>query len=389
MKILITTEFSLSFQCGVTTAVINEQKCLEALGHEVRILTIYKDKVSKYEDGVYYIRSNFPQLYKDSYAALILSDPIFEEIYEWNPDIVHSQCEFFTMACAKRISKKLDIPLVHTCHTDFDEYGIHFTKSSKLWAWATTTFIPRILKNVDFIICPTHKIYDLLRRYGAKNPMQVIPCGLDLEHMRKPLPREERTAIRAELGFKENDIVLVSVCRLSKEKNVKESIDHFKSLLNDRPEVKLLIVGDGPERANLEQQVSEYGISENVKFSGNIPTINVWKYFKTGDIFISSSISEIQGLTYIEALTCSLPIVCRKDPALDISLIKGVNGFDFVDDDSFKDAIIPLIDDKEFRMQVGHAAEKSVDKFSLQNFSNSLMSVFNNSIREKKAVEED
>ena len=165
MKILITTEFSLSFQCGVTTAVINERKCLEALGHEVRILTIYKDKVSKYEDGVYYIRSNFPQLYKDSYAALILSDPIFEEIYEWNPDIVHSQCEFFTMACAKS------------------------------------------------------------RRYGAKNPMQVIPCGLDLEHMRKLLPREERTAIRAELGFKENDIVLVSVCRLSKEKNVKESID--------------------------------------------------------------------------------------------------------------------------------------------------------------------
>ena len=105
MKILITTEFSLSFQCGVTTAVINERKCLEALGHEVGILTIYKDKVSKYEDGVYYIRSNFPQLYKDSYAALILSDPIFEEIYEWNPDIVHSQCEFFTMACARGFLK--------------------------------------------------------------------------------------------------------------------------------------------------------------------------------------------------------------------------------------------------------------------------------------------
>ena len=97
MRILITTEFSLSFQCGVTAAVINEKKCLEALGHEIRILTIYEGKKSVYKDGVYYMRSNFPQLYKDSYATLIISDPIFSHIYEWKPDIVHSQCEFFTM----------------------------------------------------------------------------------------------------------------------------------------------------------------------------------------------------------------------------------------------------------------------------------------------------
>ena len=209
MKILITTEFSLSFQCGVTTAVINERKCLEALGHEVRVLTIYKEKVSKYEDGVYYIRSNFPQLYKDSYAALILSDPIFEEIYQWRPDMVHSQCELFTMACAKRIVRKLNIPLVHTCHTEFDAYGVHFTRNDKLWDWLTSTFIPLILKRVDYIICPTQKNYELLKNYDVTNTMTVFPCGVDLSMFNRTLSSEERTLLRAKYGIGKDDIFCI------------------------------------------------------------------------------------------------------------------------------------------------------------------------------------
>ena len=68
-------------------------------------------------------------MYQDSYATLILSDPLLDDIYTWKPDIVHSQCEFFTMVLAKKISRKLHIPLVHTCHTDFEAYGVHFVKS--------------------------------------------------------------------------------------------------------------------------------------------------------------------------------------------------------------------------------------------------------------------
>lgn len=385
MKILITTEFYLPFQCGVTTAVLNEKRCLEALGHEVRVLTIHKEKTSKYEDGVYYIRSNFPQLYKDSYAALIVSDPLFEDIYEWHPDIVHSQCEFFTMICAKKVVRKLHIPLVHTCHTDFEAYGIHFTKNDKLWVWAASTFVPKILKRVDYIICPTKKNYDILERYETKNPMIIIPCGLDLSHLNRKLALSERNRLRLQYGIKEDDIVLVSVCRLSEEKNVKESIEHFNSLLKVRPNIKFLIVGDGDEKDNLEKQVNELQLEGQVIFTGNVSMNDVWMYYKLGDIFISSSMSEIQGLTYIEALACALPIVCRRDPALDMSLINGVNGFDFGNDEEFQQVIIPLIDDSSLRLKMGQAAEKSVDKFSLEKFADNLLRIFNMVIKEKKA----
>lgn len=383
MKILVTTEFYLPFQCGVTTAVLNERKCLEEQGHEVRILTIYDGKTSKFEGGVYYFRSNLPQFYKDSYATMAFFDPLLDHIYEWAPDIVHSQCEFFTMVYAKRISRRLHIPLVHTCHTDFDAYGIHFTKSDRLWSWATSTFIPRILKKVDYIICPTRKNYDLLKRYGTRNPMEVIPCGLDLRHLDGTLDDEERSRIRAEYGFSADDVVLVSVCRLSEEKNVGESIEHFCSLLNVRPDVKLLIVGDGTDRQRLETMVERLGLSRCVRFTGNVPMDVVWKYFKAGDIYISSSRSEIQGLTYIEALACSLPIVCRKDPALDMSLIRGVNGFDFTTDEEFQKAMLPLLDDASLRHDMGIAALESVDKFSLPRFADNLVRVFDDVVRKR------
>lgn len=377
MKVLITTEFYLPFLCGVTTAVVNEKKSLEALGHEVRVLTIYDGKVSKFENDTYYFRSNFPQMYQDSYATLILSDPLLDDIYKWKPDIVHSQCEFFTMVLAKKISRKLHIPLVHTCHTDFEAYGVHFVKSEKIWHWATSTFIPKILKKVDYIVCPAKKNEDLLHSYGVTNPMSVIPCGLDLSHLCNDLSQEERMMMRQNYGFKKDDVVIVSVCRLSEEKNVKESIEHFYSLMKLRSNVKLFIVGDGSERENLEEQVKELKIEDSVKFAGNIPLDIIWKYFKVGDIFISSSKSEIQGLTYIEALACGLPIVCRKDQALDMSLIRGVNGFDFTSDEEFLNVILPLIDDESLRSEMGKAALHSVEKFSLERFADSLLNIFN------------
>lgn len=377
MRVLITTEFYLPFQCGVTTAVLNERKCLETLGHEVRILTIAGSKKSYFKDGVYYMRSNLPKLYKDSNATLAFWDSLLDDVFAWHPDLVHSQCEFFTMVYAKKVSRKLHIPLVHTCHTDFDEYGVHFTKSDRLWKWLTSTSIPKLLKRIDYIICPTQKTHDLLVGYGVKNPIETFPSGVDLWVYRQSLSEDERFRRRTDLGVGPDDTVFVSVCRLSEEKKVDESIEHFASLHKECPATKLLIVGDGTMRHALESQVQDAGLCDAIRFIGNVKSDEVWKYYKASDIFISSSLSETQGLTYIEALACGIPIVCRKDQALDISLIPGVNGFDFTDDESFKKAVLPLIDNPDMRAAFGKAAADSVEKFSLETFASNLLRVFN------------
>lgn len=376
MKILITTEFYLPFRCGVTTAVINQRKALESFGHEVRILTIGKNKKSYFEDNTYYIESNLPQLYKDSYATTDFNDKYVNEIVRWHPDVVHSQCEFFTMVFAKKIVSKTGAVLIHTCHTDFEAYMIHFTSNEPLWHFATHFFIPKILKKVSFIVCPTSKIYNLLKSYGVAKPMQIIPVGLDLDRLKRQLDSESFYLLRAKYNISREDILLVSICRLSEEKNVKESIEHFAELHKLRNNVKLLIVGDGTARMDLESQVMSLKLSDYVKFTGDIPMDEVWKYYHLGDIFISSSLSEIQGLTYIEALASGLPIVCREDSALNESLIKGVNGFDFRNQKEFLEAILPLIDDESLRYEVGKNAAESVEKYSLKTFAENLLKIY-------------
>ena len=390
MKILITTEFYLPFRCGVTTAVLNERAALEAEDHEVRILTIAGDHKSYYQNGVYYIKNNFPQLYKDAYATVAFFDPLLKDIIEWKPDIVHSQCEFFTMVFAKRIAKKLQIPLVHTCHTDFDAYMVHFTSNEHLWEWVTTTFIPKLLKATDHIICPTEKVHNMLLKYEIENPMSILPTGLDLEMFYQNLDSEERLNLRQSFAFSESDIVFVSVCRLSEEKNIEESITHFASIHKKKSETKLLIVGDGTEKERLVEMVDIMSLSEVVKFAGNIPMEKVWKYYKCGDIFISSSTSETQGFTYIEALACSLPIVCKADSVLTQTLIEGFNGFSFTSDKEFLEKAIPLVDDAEYRKEIGKNAKESVDKYSLKHFAENLLSIFAEAEKEmeRKTAEE-
>lgn len=389
MKVLITTEFYLPLRCGVTTAVINLRKALEDRGHEVRILTITGEKTSRYEDNTYYIKSTLPQFYKDSYSSLALSDPYMKEIYEWNPDIVHSQCEFFTMTFAKRIARRCNTPLIHTCHTDFDSYGIHFIKDQNLWKKLTKTFVPKFMKAADAIICPTEKLRKILENYNTSNPLTIIPTGIDLKYLNNTLSAEERHKLRSRYHIKDDDIVIVSVCRLSPEKNVLESIQYFISIKNRYPNLKMLIVGGGTEESALRSIVIENNAEDRIKFTSEVPMEEVWKYYKCGDVFISSSISETQGLTYIEALACGLPIVCRRDNALNISLIEGYNGFEFSDKKEFEVKIEPLITNRSYREEIGKNAIVSVDKFSLEHFGEKIDSLYNIALKEHWLVGKD
>lgn len=376
LKILITTEFYLPLRCGVTVAVLNLRKALERMGHEVRILTIGANRESYFSDGVYYMKSNLPKLYKDSYATLSFGGELFDEIIDWKPDIVHSQCEFFTMVYAKKVARKLHIPIVHTCHTDFDAYGIHFTKNEKLWHYLTHKYIPKLLKSVKFIICPTEKVHSLLLEYGVENPMTIIPTGLDLENFSRNLTDDEYEALRKEMGFSMDDFILISVCRLSEEKNVSEAISVFADLHRERPETKMLIVGDGSMRETLEQQVVDMKLSGTVHFTGSVPLEEVWKYYHISDLFISSSLSETQGLTYFEALASSIPIICKPDDALRFFLKPGYNGYFFSDSTSFCNEVRKLLSDKSKYEQIRCNAVESVADYSLDIYGERIFSIY-------------
>ena len=129
MKVLITTDTFTPTISGVVTSVINLNKELVRMGHDVRILTLSHGNYSSKQDNVYYIKSFGVNVYPNMRATVSFNDKYLKEILEWGPDIIHSQCEFFSFVFAKRISKKLNIPIVHTYHTMYEHYTEYVLKN--------------------------------------------------------------------------------------------------------------------------------------------------------------------------------------------------------------------------------------------------------------------
>lgn len=383
MKILITTEFYLPFVCGITTAVLNEKKALSALGHDVRVLTISKNKESYYDNGVYYVRQNVPQLYKDSYASLALHDEIVDNILEWKPDIVHAQNEFFTFLFAKRIARKLSLPLILTCHTDYPSYGYNFIKSQTIWDAICKQFIPKLIAPCNALLCSTDRIYNLITSYNPKVPVLKIRLGVDLECFERNIPELEEIEIKEKLKISSSKITFISVCRLSKEKQVDRCIEAFKRIHEINPSTQFIIVGDGTEYSNLVNLVHSYELEDAISFTGEISSNEVWKYYKIADCFINASESETQGLTFIEALASGIPVICRDNPVNISFLQPSINGYSYRNQDEMVSLCLQISEDIELLERLKSNSRLSVECYSLQNFGENLDKLFNLAIQEE------
>ena len=112
MKILITSDWYSPAVNGVVTSVKNLRRGLEALGHEVRVLTLSQTTRSWEKDGVTYLGSVAAGLiYPGARLRTALAGGWVRELVAWGPDVVHSQCEFSTFFLARRIAEELEIPL--------------------------------------------------------------------------------------------------------------------------------------------------------------------------------------------------------------------------------------------------------------------------------------
>src|SRR5699024_2693187 len=167
----------------------------------------------------------------------------------------------------------------------------------------------------------------MLRSYGVASDIHVAPTGLDLTRYRPVRTRDEEREtqqLRQQLGIDPGQRILLSLGRLAREKNIEELFDLLEGL-ND-PRLTLLIVGDGPHREQLIARAHRSPARERIIFAGSVPPSQATAYYRLADVFVSASRSETQGLTYIEALACGLPALCRRDPSLHEVIIDGVNG---------------------------------------------------------------
>ena len=228
-KVLITTDLYTVSTNGVVTSVQNLFDELTAKGHDVRILTI-SDTLHSHKDGaVYYIRSvPLKAVYPDLRMPTSFRHKLIQEIIDWKPDVVHSQCEFFSYQFAARISRITGAPLVHTYHTLYEQYLTSYVIPSKrLGDYLAKVLSRQRLKRVATLIAPTQKVESTLQGYGMRSPISVVPSGISLEQHHQRLSPEQRQEKRRSLGIGDEDQVLLNLGRLGGEKNLGELLELF------------------------------------------------------------------------------------------------------------------------------------------------------------------
>ena len=378
LKVLITTDLYTTTTNGVVTSVQNLFDELTQKGHDVRILTI-SDTLHSHKDGaVYYIRSvPLGAVYPDLRMPTSYRNRLIQEIIDWKPDIVHSQCEFFSFQFAERISRITGAPLVHTYHTLYEQYlTSYFIPSKRVGDFLAKFLSRKRLRHVDTLVAPTQKVENALQSYGLHTPIIVVPSGISLEQHHQRLSHESRMERRRALGIGDDDQVLLNLGRLGGEKNLGELLTLFAQARQENDNLKFLIVGDGPAREELEHQAKKLGVEKDVIFTGMVDPSEVQNYYQLGDIFVSASTSETQGLTYIEAAANGLPLLCRQDDCLTDVLQEGKNGYEYTSAEEFLDAIDHVMHDPQWRSEASRRSAQIAETFDKKTFGDAIENIY-------------
>ena len=375
MKILIATDMYKPQINGVVTSAENLRRGLTEMGHEVMVLTLADSLHSRCEtDAVYMGSVGAGRIYPNARLAVSpWNNDAVRDLARWKPDIIHTQCEFSTFAAARKVAATCGAPLVHTYHTLYESYTHYFSPSER-WGRRAAAFISKkILNMTNAVIAPTEKVREILCGYGVTTPITTVPTGVDLTKFSRPADGGEQRELRRSLGLADEDQVLVFVGRLGREKNV----DELLALMKNSPQnVRLLIVGDGPYRRMLEEGASRFGVRGKVIFAGMAGPEEVAKYYRLGDIFVSASCSETQGLTYLEAMASGLPLVCRRDRCLAGLLSDGINGFQYDTAGEFWEHVAQMLGQPAARNAMSVNAAKIAAGYSIEAFAENIMSVY-------------
>lgn len=319
MRIGLFTDTYFPQVSGVATSIRTLKTELEKLGHTVFIFTTTDKDVNRYEDWQIIRIPSVPFFaFKDRRIAYRGFSTALEIARQYQLDIIHTQTEFSLGLLGVWIAKELRIPVVHTYHTQYEDYVRYIAKGMVIRPSMVKYIVRGFMSDLDGVICPSEIVYDLLMKYKVKVEKRVIPTGIELAKFERPEITSENIAdLREKLGILNQETMLLSLSRVSYEKNIQAVLAALPAVLEENPDVKLVVAGDGPYLSDLKSQAKRLNITDAVIFTGMIAPSETALYYKAADFFISASTSETQGLTYLESLASGTPIIAHGNPYLD------------------------------------------------------------------------
>lgn len=385
MRIAFFTNSYLPVVSGVVRSVHSFRQALTDLGHNVFIFTHEAD----FEDEQPFI-FRYPSLplplLGDMPATIPVSPFIDQVLPVLKPQVIHAHHPVLLGQTAANKAEELGLPLVFTFHSHYSEYTQYFPLSQnvvqRLLKEMVAEWLRDFMRKCQHIVIPSLSMRDILvQELGLENCYTVIPTGIDMQ----PFRLADGQALRARLGWQHNQVI-VSVGRLAPEKNWPLLFYAFAQVCASHPDLRLVLIGDGPERKKLQSLADELGIAGQVIFTGKLPLQDVPAYLKAADIFGFTSLVEAQGLVTLEALAAGLPVAA----------VDAIGTRDVVEHDkqgllveanpqALAAAFARLLDAPELRQRFRAAALETAQEYEIHRQADRLLGVYQQAIETRRA----
>ena len=372
---------------GVVSSIVTLQKVLEEHGHEVFVIANHKGLLKSIREGN---TLRLPGMELKWLYGYVLSTPYHfsakEEIRGMNLDVIHAHTEFGVGIFARMVAKDLNIPVVSTYHTMYEDYTHYINKFElegveKITRKVAASFSRIITDTCEGVIAPSEKTKDTLLKYGVNVPIHIIPTGLDLKKFNvdsvDPRLIEE---VKERYQLHDGDKIMLYVGRIAEEKSIDVAIRGYRKALLQHSNYKMIIVGGGPDLDELRALCEELQIASQVIFTDKQPHELVPVFYALADAFVSFSLTETQGMTFVEALSSGLPVFARRDEVLLDLIDEGLSGY-YVNENNFSDvatAYFELDDEQKQKMKV-YARNKALP-YDCEAFYQDVMKVYEEAI---------
>jgi glycosyltransferase involved in cell wall biosynthesis len=349
LRVVVVTSSYNFIKDGVALTLNRLVEYLERQGVEVLVVAPVADVPAFEHCGTVIPVPSVPLPVRSEYRlALGLPPDVQQRMAAFQPDIVHIAVPDILGYRALQVARRLKIPVVASYHTRYETYLRHYWYVSGLTpfvAWHLRRFYAACRE----VYVPSASMADALLASGHRNNIRLWPRGVDAARFH---PDKRSMAWRARHGIGPEEVVVLQVSRLVREKRIDTLSDTMRGLRNAGVAHKCLIVGDGPDRHALEKLLPD------AVFTGFLDGEDLDRAYASSDVFVFPSDTESFGNVTLEAMASGLPCVCADATGSRSLVIDGSTGFlaGIGRADEFAGHIARLATMPELRRRMGAAA---------------------------------
>lgn len=375
MRVLMVSDVYFPRINGVSTAIDTYRRTLAQEGVEVRL-----------------IAPDYGSACREEWIARIPANPVprdpEDRLMRWphlsravldaarDVDLIHVQTPFLAHYAATRAAKRLNLPVLVTYHTLFEEYFKHYAPllPAGLLRAVARKFSRMQCNAVSTVIVPSRAIHRRLSDYGVSSPLSILPTGIPLSRFSSG----DRGSFRGKYGIAEDRPVALYVGRVAHEKNLDFLLDVAAIVCRRMPDFLLLITGEGPALPHLRERVAREGLEHNVRFIGYLDRLKeLPDCYAAADAFVFASRTETQGLVLLEAMAMGLPVVALSVMGTE-DILENARGAVVPPDNvaGFADGLARLLLDAERRATLAGEAREHAQQWNEQTLAGRMAHLY-------------